>query len=542
MQWSRESRQTAAAVVVLAFGLALLAAPSLLTRNTNAQEVPAAAHGQASSTRDQGECLAAAAQAKQLLDSHRGDSGTLAQAHVRIEAAMRTRPACPELYIEQARLLMKSGGLDPTVLRTAEQSLRKGLKLVPGHGDTQVLLGYVLTHQFRYDEAAAAFDAARRASAGSPWLELNHGELLLAQGKVDEGLRHYQTAIDDPAIPEYVRAQAVQAMARQFARDGRHAETQEAYEKLLAEGHDDAWTLGNYSRVLRVNLLDTARSLEMGRRALQKMDYGWGRQNLGATLYLAWAEALISKKNPTQASELYAEAQQYLESPATLLHEVYLYPRAHPIIEALKQKGYSLDHMPELSIGSGGDTPLTMAASGGNHAVVRQLLDAGASPDISGYGGITALMFAARRGDANLVRELLKHGADPTLREAQGNDAEAIARSVGQTETAQLIASAKKSRKPAATNEGVGANGLPLIAYRYRTLRELSGASGTGGQLPAGEIVTFKGTNGMLDEHGNHDPSRMWLNFQTDDGGTLSFEQQVAKLDWRTLLEPLPPL
>lgn len=57
MQWSRESRQTAAAVVVLAFGLALLAAPSLLTRNTNAQEVPAAAHGQASSTRDQGECL-----------------------------------------------------------------------------------------------------------------------------------------------------------------------------------------------------------------------------------------------------------------------------------------------------------------------------------------------------------------------------------------------------------------------------------------------------------------------------------------------------
>ena len=54
--------------------------------------------------------------------------------------------------------------------------------------------------------------------------------------------------------------------------------------------------------------------------------------------------------------------------------------------------------------------------------------------------------------------------------------------------------------------------------------------------------MTFKGTNGMLDEHGNHDPSRMWLNFETDDGGTLSFEQQVAKLDWRTLLEPLPPL
>lgn len=94
------------------------------------------------------------------------------------------------------------------------------------------------------------------------------------------------------------------------------------------------------------------------------------------------------------------------------------------------------------------DYPLLVAASKGNVAEVKQLLDAGVSPDFACHGvtpliacasnghqevaellvargahvnlrsenGPTALMVAAARGYAELVQFLLDHGAEPNLK------------------------------------------------------------------------------------------------------------------------------
>ena len=60
--------------------------------------------------------------------------------------------------------------------------------------------------------------------------------------------------------------------------------------------------------------------------------------------------------------------------------------------------------------GPGGATPLMMAALYGDVALVRDLLDAGADPNIANDAGATALMWAV--DDLEKTRALVEHGAD----------------------------------------------------------------------------------------------------------------------------------
>ena len=585
MSWSRERWQTAAAVASCLIGTVLLILPSVWARF--ATELPAAAASSAATTpptaapaslrrekppqvpitnaaapasatvdaagarvaaapdlavaspENQARALELARQAKVLLDRYSGNPGQLGQASKQIEAALKADGRSAEALIEQSRFLMKSrGSLSPATLIAAETPLRHSLAYHPDHGNTLVLLGYVLTHQRRFDEASAAFDTARQVKADSPWLELNTGELLLMQGKAEEGLDRYEAAIEDPRVPQSVKDWATEEVSRQLAKMGQSDKAVEAYEQLIASGRARAWTFGHYSRLLRVNLIDTQRSVEMGRRALKRMDYGWGRDNLGRSLYLAWAEALIEDKDPARAKRLYADAQQYVQDPGELLDEIHRYPRAHPIVEALGRQGYPLDRMPGSQIGSG-DTPLTMAAKNGNDAIVEQLLAAGASPDVAGYGGGTALMYAAYIGDQELIRLLLGRGADPWLRDREGTDAEAVARAAGRAEAAQLIAAAKKDKPRSATRKAADANGLPVVGERYRTLNVVP-ANGPFRAIPPGEVVVFRGVNGRLGDDGQRVPDGLWLTFHTDKREEVTWKQDAKHLDWSQMFELVP--
>ena len=60
--------------------------------------------------------------------------------------------------------------------------------------------------------------------------------------------------------------------------------------------------------------------------------------------------------------------------------------------------------------GPGGATPLMTAALYGDAALVRELLDAGADPNIADDAGATALMWAV--DDLEKTRALVEHGAD----------------------------------------------------------------------------------------------------------------------------------
>ena len=64
-----------------------------------------------------------------------------------------------------------------------------------------------------------------------------------------------------------------------------------------------------------------------------------------------------------------------------------------------------------------GITPLLLAGTNGNAALMEMLLKAGANPNDARADGETALMTVARTGNAEAVNALIKHGANPNAKE-----------------------------------------------------------------------------------------------------------------------------
>jgi ankyrin repeat protein len=95
------------------------------------------------------------------------------------------------------------------------------------------------------------------------------------------------------------------------------------------------------------------------------------------------------------------------------------------------------------------DTPLTIASSEADLAVVTLLLDHGADPDLRRPDGWTPLMLAAFKGDAERVRLLLEHGADPTV--TMGSrlvDAATVAAAHGHAAVRDLLLEAAEAVAP----------------------------------------------------------------------------------------------
>ena len=86
-----------------------------------------------------------------------------------------------------------------------------------------------------------------------------------------------------------------------------------------------------------------------------------------------------------------------------------------------------------------GWTPLHYAASAGDVAMVKFLLDASAYIDAESPTGDTPLMMAASRAKSEVVQLLLDEGADASLRNAAGQDAVAMALAGGNTKSAALL-------------------------------------------------------------------------------------------------------
>ncbi|MEW9521400.1 ankyrin repeat domain-containing protein [Streptomyces tubercidicus] len=103
--------------------------------------------------------------------------------------------------------------------------------------------------------------------------------------------------------------------------------------------------------------------------------------------------------------------------PSPLISAIYAKQASE--VAALLRQGAS-PSAPEAD----GETPLYLAAVGGQSEIVRLLLEAGATPDTESRGepGSAGLPLCAAAcwDHAETVRALLAHGADPNLREDDG--------------------------------------------------------------------------------------------------------------------------
>ena len=106
------------------------------------------------------------------------------------------------------------------------------------------------------------------------------------------------------------------------------------------------------------------------------------------------------------------------------------------VVAAWLDGGGGVDtHCAELK----GTTLLIAAAFGGQEAMVRMLLQRGASVDLQDFAGITAVMDAALLGDTTVVQALLDAKADASLQAKNGYTALMWAEDYKHTKTAQLL-------------------------------------------------------------------------------------------------------
>ena len=87
----------------------------------------------------------------------------------------------------------------------------------------------------------------------------------------------------------------------------------------------------------------------------------------------------------------------------------------------------------------GREKGLIRAAEDGRLDLVRNLLQAGVSPNAKTDGDVTVLMWAAARGHVEVVKVLLESGAEPNARTRKGRTAIDVAIQEGHDNVAALL-------------------------------------------------------------------------------------------------------
>ena len=112
-------------------------------------------------------------------------------------------------------------------------------------------------------------------------------------------------------------------------------------------------------------------------------------------------------------------------------------------------------------------TLLIVASNGGQEAMVRMLLQRGASVNLQSSFGWTALRAAAAAGDTTIVQALLDAKADASLRDNNGKTALMWAEDYKNTATAQLLRQhAKTAEAEAAVMHAAATAPTPNLSGR----------------------------------------------------------------------------
>lgn len=250
----------------------------------------------------------------ELLDTYRGDSSSLAEAEMNLNALLKSHPRLAPAYRERARLLIMQGHLHseifrPGSLEAADAALNKSLALNPKYAEAYVLRGHLYRLMGRTKAAYAALEMAEKLGTTDPWLQNNWADLLIDDDKHDEAAARYQKVIDSNTSNRKAMASALEGMIDYYVRTGRNDKAGEMHRRNIEFDPGVAWAHGNYAQFLLCRTYDVDASIVQSREALKLMDYGVGRYWLAAALYIKWSRRVVVGR-PEEGKDFFAEASE----------------------------------------------------------------------------------------------------------------------------------------------------------------------------------------------------------------------------------------
>lgn len=130
-----------------------------------------------------------------------------------------------------------------------------------------------------------------------------------------------------------------------------------------------------------------------------------------------------------------------------LTHAVY--HKHEGVVKTLLAAGVNPD-----AKNTNGNSPLILAISGGDIAIVTALLEANANPNAQDHLGNPALLCAAANGYDEIVRELLAREVDPNVQNIDGETSLMWAASRGQLAVVELLLAQEKTNPYLKNNRG----------------------------------------------------------------------------------------
>jgi tetratricopeptide (TPR) repeat protein len=321
-----------------------------------------------------------------------------------LEGLIAENPRMDAAYVELARVAMKTNW-GPEGLHHAEGLLQSALQINPQSTDAKILLGYVYTHQKRYDKAETAFADAAAANSSNLWLWSNWGELREMEGKPDEAIAMYRKTIAHPMSHDshdqartFAYRKLIAALETRSDLDGAEA----LYEQQVDEFGPGSCYSADYSRFLLDVRGNAQAAIELATRALnQNCNDTESREILGLSQYVKWATT-----TGPQSDEALNQARLFLPPGPKVFDG--LAASDHSLIAARKliAAGEDVDERDNEKMDA-----LAYALQGHDMAVVTRLLKLGARPSVPvGDDAVPAALLPVMIRNLDAIRTLREHG------------------------------------------------------------------------------------------------------------------------------------
>lgn len=272
--------------------------------------------------------------AHSLLNTFNGVPDRLASAKTLLDEILNEDLNFAPAFREYARLYIVSGPnnhKDTTgnYLTSAEAAIFESLRLEPDYADAYVLLGHVYTLMKKYSKAEKVLKLAIAKGSKNPWLPLNYAKLLEKTNRAKETLPYYMAVVNSNTANPKAMSAALNSVAKYY-RDSHQYEEADHWYNILIEYKPSAWNLTDYAEFVLFHKGDPDKSIELGEKALQKLNYKYGHYIL-ACAYFTKGFQILAIHGQEEANHYFYRAQKLYRNTQEIFNRLLKYPATRKI-------------------------------------------------------------------------------------------------------------------------------------------------------------------------------------------------------------------